>query len=178
MADHRVPPATTAYRWFFPAAVLDRYRSGEIMKFLAGIHRDPDRLNRVGLFMAPSFFIPVVGGIDRPRSPRNRAPAKTGAINAARKRDPRTAWGGSPGGYVRVWQFAILRPGQTLIMAVTFLLASFVPMPFGQRHQAFSRRVERTFAQYKVRAADNFFDLEKRRAPGAAEGRGNRFVRL
>jgi len=86
------------------------------------------------LFMA-LVFIPVVLAIDRQEGPRNRRQRKQAAILRARKRDPVRLGGGW-----FHWATSVccnsrsLLPGvfffpffgqKTLIMAVTFLLASF-----------------------------------------------------
>jgi multidrug efflux pump len=109
------------------------------------------------LFMA-LIFIPVVGGIIGKKPPQS-AKAKQ-ALQAAESGDPRDL-GGFAGGYVRVLQFAILRPWATLIMAVSFLLAGF--SAYGQFGNgiSFFPSVEPDFAQVQVRARDNFSIYEK-----------------
>ncbi len=109
------------------------------------------------LFMA-LIFIPVVGGIIGKKPPQS-AKAKH-ALQAAESGDPRDL-GGFAGGYVRVLQFAILRPWATVIMAVVFLLAGF--SAYGQfgNGVSFFPSVEPDFAQVQVRARDNFSIYEK-----------------
>tara|TARA_R100001369_G_scaffold12634_2_gene26788 strand:- start:982 stop:4098 length:3117 start_codon:yes stop_codon:yes gene_type:complete len=109
------------------------------------------------LFMA-LVFIPVVGGLIGKKPPQSAAAKQ--ALYAAENGDPRTL-GGVTGGYVRVLQFAILRPWATLIMAVTFLLASFGAYGQFGNGISFFPSVEPDFAQVQVRARDNFSIFEK-----------------
>ena len=109
------------------------------------------------LFMA-LVFIPVVGGLIGKKPPQSAAAKQ--ALYAAENGDPRTL-GGFTGGYVRVLQFAILRPWATLIMAVTFLLASFGAYGQFGNGISFFPSVEPDFAQVQVRARDNFSIFEK-----------------
>ncbi|WP_371154527.1 efflux RND transporter permease subunit [Jannaschia sp. 2305UL9-9] len=109
------------------------------------------------LFMA-LIFIPVVGGIIGRKSPQG---AKDKAVlHAAERGDPRDL-GGVTGGYVRLLQFAILRPWATLIMAVSFLLAGFTAYGQFGNGISFFPSVEPDFAQVQVRARDNFSIYEK-----------------
>ena len=109
------------------------------------------------LFMA-LIFIPVVGGIIGKKPPQSAVAKAT--LHAAENGDPRTL-GGFTGGYVRVLQFAILRPWATLIMAISFLLAGF--SAYGQfgNGVSFFPSIEPDFAQVQVRARDNFSIFEK-----------------
>tara|TARA_R100000935_G_scaffold1299_2_gene4104 strand:- start:1911 stop:5027 length:3117 start_codon:yes stop_codon:yes gene_type:complete len=109
------------------------------------------------LFMA-LVFIPVVGGLIGKKPPQSAAAKQ--ALYAAENGDPRTL-GGFTGSYVRVLQFAILRPWATLIMAVTFLLASFGAYGQFGNGISFFPSVEPDFAQVQVRARDNFSIFEK-----------------
>ena len=109
------------------------------------------------LFMA-LIFIPVVGGLIGKKPPQSAAAKQ--ALHAAENGDPRTLKGFT-GGYVRVLQFAILRPWATLIMAVTFLLASFGAYGQFGNGISFFPSVEPDFAQVQVRARDNFSIFEK-----------------
>ncbi|MGB1034000.1 MAG: efflux RND transporter permease subunit, partial [Primorskyibacter sp.] len=70
------------------------------------------------LFMA-LIFIPVVGGLIGKRQPQS-AGAKA-ALHAAEFGDPRDM-GGFTGRYVRLLEWAILRPATTLLFAVALLL--------------------------------------------------------
>ncbi len=109
------------------------------------------------LFMA-LIFIPVVGGIIGKRPPQTAT--DKARLHAAERGDPRELKGVT-GGYVRVLQFAILRPWATLIMAITFLLAAFTA--YGQLGSgiSFFPSIEPDFAQVQVRARDNFSIYEK-----------------
>ncbi len=109
------------------------------------------------LFMA-LIFIPVVGGMIGKKPPQTAASKK--ALQAAETGDPREL-GGFTGRYIRVLQFAILRPWATLIMAVCFLLAGF--SAYGQfgNGVSFFPSIEPDFAQVQVRARDNFSIYEK-----------------
>jgi multidrug efflux pump len=109
------------------------------------------------LFMA-LIFIPVVGGLIGKKPPQSAVAKAT--LHAAEKGDPRTLRGFT-GGYVRVLEFAILRPWATLIMAVAFLLAGF--SAYGQfgNGVSFFPSIEPDFAQVQVRARDNFSIYEK-----------------
>ena len=109
------------------------------------------------LFMA-LIFIPVVGGIIGKKSPQSAVAKAT--LHAAENGDPRKL-SGFTGGYVRVLQFAILRPWATLIMAISFLLAGF--SAYGQfgNGVSFFPSIEPDFAQVQVRARDNFSIFEK-----------------
>ncbi|WP_099827416.1 efflux RND transporter permease subunit [Oceaniglobus indicus] len=109
------------------------------------------------LFMA-LIFIPVVGGIIGKKPPQS-AKAKQ-ALHAAENGDPRTL-GGFTGGYVRVLEFAILRPWATLLMAVSFLLAGFGAYGQFGNGISFFPSIEPEFAQVQVRARDNFSIFEK-----------------
>jgi multidrug efflux pump len=109
------------------------------------------------LFMA-LIVIPVVGGIIGKKSPQTAAAKE--ALHAAETGDPRRLRGFT-GGYVRVLQFAILRPWATLIMAVTFLLAGFGAYGQFGNGITFFPSVEPDFAQVQVRARDNFSIFEK-----------------
>ena len=73
------------------------------------------------LFMA-LIFIPVVGGLIGKRQPQS-AQAKA-ALHAAELGDPRDM-GGFTGAYVRILEWAILRPATTLLLAVALLLGGF-----------------------------------------------------
>ncbi len=104
------------------------------------------------LFMA-LVFIPVVGGMIGKRQPQT-AKAKA-AMHAAEFGDPREI-GGLTGAYVRVLQWAILRPGATVLLTVAALLGSFgLYGQFGSG-VTFFPSVEPEFMQVQIRARDNF----------------------
>jgi len=106
----------------------------------------------------PLIFIPVVGGLIGKKPPHS-AMAKA-MLHAAEKSDPRELKGFT-GGYVRVLQFAILRPWATLIMAMSFLLAGFGAYGQFGNGISFFPFIEPEFAQVQVRARDNSSILEK-----------------
>lgn len=109
------------------------------------------------LFMA-LIFIPVVGGLIGKRQPQS-ARAKA-ALHAAEIGDPREM-GGFTGGYVRLLEKAILRPGTTLLFAIALLLGGF--SLYGQfgKGVTFFPSVEPDFMQVQVRARDNFSIFER-----------------
>ncbi|ETA50531.1 efflux RND transporter permease subunit [Ponticoccus alexandrii] len=109
------------------------------------------------LFMA-LIFIPVVGGVIGKRQPQT-ASAKA-ALHAAEQGDPR-AIGGLTGAYVRVLQWAILRPGATVVLAVAMLLGAFAAYGQFGRGVSFFPSVEPEFMQVEVRARDNISIYER-----------------
>ena len=109
------------------------------------------------LFMA-LIFIPVVGGVIGKRQPQS-AKAKA-ALHAAEFGDPREM-GGVTGAYVRLLQWAILRPGATLLLAVSLLLGGFALYGQFGRGLTFFPSVEPEFMQVQVRARDNFSIWER-----------------
>ncbi len=119
------------------------------------------------LFMA-LIFIPVVGGLIGKRQPQTAA-AKT-ALHAAEKGDPRDIRGFT-GGYVRILEQAILRPGTTLLLALVLLLGGF--SLYGQfgKGITFFPSVEPDFMQVQVRARDNFSIFERDALVRAVEDR-------
>ncbi|HEY9040107.1 MAG TPA: efflux RND transporter permease subunit [Roseovarius sp.] len=109
------------------------------------------------LFMA-LIFIPVVGGLIGKKPPQSAKDKAT--LHAAENGDPRDL-GGFTGGYVKVLQFAILRPWATLLMAISFLLAGFGAYGQFGTGISFFPSIEPEFAQVQVRARDNFSIYEK-----------------
>ncbi|WBU56696.1 efflux RND transporter permease subunit [Paracoccus sediminicola] len=109
------------------------------------------------LFMA-LIFIPVVGGVIGKRQPQS-ASAKE-ALHAAELGDPRRM-GGFTGAYVRLLQWAILRPGATVILAVALLMGGFALYGQFGRGLSFFPSVEPEFMQVQVRARDNFSIWER-----------------
>ncbi|MAM24277.1 MAG: MFS transporter, partial [Rhodobacteraceae bacterium] len=109
------------------------------------------------LFMA-LIFIPVMGGIIGKRPPQSARDKAT--LHAAEQGDPR-ALRGATGLYVRVLQYAILRPGATLLVALAFLLGSFGAYGTLGNGISFFPSVEPDFMQVQVRARDNFSIYEK-----------------
>ena len=119
------------------------------------------------LFMA-LIFIPVMGGLIGKRQPQS-ATAKA-ALHAAELGDPREM-GGFTGRYVRFLEWAILRPGATLLLAIALLLGGF--SLYGQfgKGVSFFPSVEPDFMQVQVRARDNFSIFERDALVRAVEDR-------
>ncbi len=104
------------------------------------------------LFMA-LIFIPVMGGIIGKKQPQN-ATAKA-AMHASELGDPRDIRGFT-GAYVRVLQWAIVRPATMVLLTLAMLLGSFgLYGQFGNGINFFPS-VEPEFMQVQVRARDNF----------------------
>ncbi len=119
------------------------------------------------LFMA-LVFIPVVGGLIGKRQ------AKTGrakaALYAAEIGDPRDI-GGLTGGYIKVLEWAILRPGATLLLALALLLGTFGLYGHLGKGVSFFPEIEPEFMQVQVRARDNFSIFERDRLVRDVEAR-------
>ena len=107
-------------------------------------------------------FIPVLGGAIGRRQPQTAA-AKA-ALDASEVGDPCTM-GGLTGGYVRLLEWATLRPVATLLFAVALLLGAFGAHGAFGTGVSFFPEVEPDFMQVTVRARDNFSIYE--RLPGA-----------
>lgn len=148
-----IASTATTLSVFFPLL----FWSGTVGEFMKFLPITVILTLTASLFMA-LIFIPVVGGIIGKKPPQS-AKAKQ-ALHAAENGDPREL-GGFTGGYVRVLQFAILRPWATLIMAVSFLLAGFGAYGQFGTGISFFPSVEPDFAQVQVRARDNFSIYEK-----------------
>jgi multidrug efflux pump len=103
------------------------------------------------LFMA-LLFIPVLGGAIGRRQPQS-ARAKA-ALHEAEHGDPRRI-GGATGLYVRLLDWAIRRPGATVILALALLLGAFAAYGQFGRGVAFFPSVEPERMQVEVRARDN-----------------------
>ena len=109
------------------------------------------------LFMA-LIFIPVTGGIMGKRRPLSETD-KT-AFYETEVGDPRKLRGGA-GFYVRILNWAILRPGATILFAIAMLLGSFgLYGQFGTGVTFFPDQ-EPDFMQVQVRARDNFSIYER-----------------
>ncbi|TNF17242.1 MAG: efflux RND transporter permease subunit [Rhodobacteraceae bacterium] len=127
---------------------------GEFMKFL------PTTVLLTlfaSLFMA-LIFIPVLGGVIGKRQPQT-ARAKA-ALHAAEFGDPRDITGAT-GLYVRVLEWAILRPAATLLLALALLMGGFALYGQFGRGLSFFPSVEPEFMQVEVRARDNFSIWER-----------------
>lgn len=119
------------------------------------------------LFMA-LVFIPVVGGLIGKRQPQS-AKAKA-ALHAAEVGDPRDMTGFT-GAYVRVLEWAILRPATTLLLAFALLLGGFGLYGQFGKGVAFFPSVEPDFMQVQVRARDNLSIFERDALVRAVEDR-------
>ena len=148
-----IASTATTLSVFFPLL----FWSGTVGEFMKYLPITVILTLTASLFMA-LIFIPVVGGLigrKPPQSARDKA-----ALHAAEEGDPRDLKGFT-GGYVKVLQFAILRPGATLIMAISFLLAGFGAYGQFGHGISFFPSIEPEFAQVQVRARDNFSIYEK-----------------
>lgn len=119
------------------------------------------------LFMA-LIFIPVMGGLIGKRPPQT-AKAKA-ALYAAENGDPRDI-GGMTGAYVRVLEWAIMRPAATLMLALALLLGGFGLYGQFGKGISFFPSVEPDFMQVQVRARDNFSIFERDALVRAVENR-------
>jgi multidrug efflux pump len=119
------------------------------------------------LFMA-LIFIPVMGGLIGKRQPQT-AKAKA-ALHASELGDPREM-GGLTGTYVRLLEWAILRPGATVLLAVSLLLGGFGLYGQFGKGVTFFPSVEPDFMQVQVRARDNFSIFERDALVRAVEDR-------
>ncbi|MGB5863574.1 MAG: efflux RND transporter permease subunit, partial [Sulfitobacter sp.] len=119
------------------------------------------------LFMA-LIFIPVMGGLIGKRQPQ-WASAKASQY-AAEFGDPRDM-GGFTGRYVRMLEWAILRPVATLLLAVALLLGGFGMYGTFGKGVSFFPSVEPDFMQVQVRARDNFSIFERDALVRAVEER-------
>ncbi|GGA08875.1 efflux RND transporter permease subunit [Neptunicoccus cionae] len=153
MAWPIIASTATTLSVFFPLL----FWSGMVGEFMKFLPITVILTLTASLFMA-LIFIPVVGGIIGKKPPQSAASKQI--LYAAENGDPRTLRGFT-GGYVRVLEFAILRPWATLIIAVSFLLTGF--SAYGQFGNgiSFFPSIEPDFAQVQVRARDNFSIYEK-----------------
>jgi multidrug efflux pump len=137
---------------------------GEFMKFLP---------ITVILTLAASLamalvFIPVLGGLIG----RKQAQSAHGKqqLYHAEHGDPRQMRGFA-GGYVKVLQWAILRPGRTLLIAIAVLIGGFKTYALLGNGIEFFPEVEPEFAQVQVRAQDNFSVYERDKLVREVENR-------
>ncbi|TFL18336.1 efflux RND transporter permease subunit [Jannaschia formosa] len=114
------------------------------------------------------IFIPVTGGLIGKRQPQTAAAKR--ALHEAETGDPRRI-GGATGFYVRVLQWAILRPGATLLLALALLLGAFGAYGQFGRGLTFFPEVEPEFMQVQVRARDDFSIWERDALVRAVETR-------
>ncbi|WP_113913397.1 efflux RND transporter permease subunit [Roseovarius dicentrarchi] len=153
MAWPIIASTATTLSVFFPLL----FWSGMVGEFMKFLPITVILTLTASLFMA-LIVIPVMGGIIGKRPPQS-AKAKQ-ALHAAENGDPREL-SGLTGGYVRILEFAILRPWATLIMAITFLMAGFGAYGQFGNGISFFPSIEPEFAQVQVRARDNFSIFEK-----------------
>lgn len=138
---------------FFPLLFWDGV-VGEFMKFLP---------ITVILTLSASLamaliFIPVLGGLIGRRQPQTARQKRQ--IAASEHGDPRDMTGAG-GLYVRVLEWAILRPGRTLSFAIMGLVAAFLAYGEFGTGITFFPSIEPDFAQVEVRARDNFSIYEQ-----------------
>ncbi|WP_068119166.1 efflux RND transporter permease subunit [Tropicimonas marinistellae] len=119
------------------------------------------------MFMA-LVFIPVFGGVIGKRQAQT-AGAKA-ALHEAEFGDPRRMQGAT-GAYVRLLEWAILRPGTTFLLAIALLLGSFGLYGKFGRGLTFFPSVEPEFMQVQVRARDNSSIFERDALVRAVEDR-------
>lgn len=119
------------------------------------------------LFMA-LIFIPVVGGLIGKRQPQTAK--QKAALYAAELGSPRDI-GGFTGAYVRLLEWAIMRPAATLLLAVALLLSGFGAYGQFGNGVSFFPSVEPDFMQVQVRARDNFSIFERDALVRAVEDR-------
>jgi multidrug efflux pump len=148
-----IASTATTLSVFFPLLFWEG-TTGEFMKFL------PITVIltlSASLFMA-LIFIPVLGGIIGKRQPQSAKEQRQ--HYAAQRGDPRTMTG-FMGGYIRLLNWSIHRPGTTLTFAVLGLVGSFVAYGSLGSGITFFPNVEPDFAQVEVRARDNFSIYEQ-----------------
>jgi len=119
------------------------------------------------LFMA-LIFIPVVGGLIGKRQPQTAK--QKASLHAAELGSPRDI-GGFTGAYVRLLEWAIMRPAATLLLAVALLLSGFGAYGQFGNGVSFFPSVEPDFMQVQVRARDNFSIFERDALVRAVEDR-------
>ena len=163
MAWPIIASTATTLSVFFPLLFWEGV-IGEFMKFLP---------ITVILTLAASLamalvFIPVLGGIigkAQPQSARERE-----QLYAAEYGDPRDMTGAA-GAYVRVLQWAILRPARTLVIAIALSLGAFMAYGTFGTGVTFFPEIEPEFAQVQVRSRDNFSIYERDELVRRVEGR-------
>ena len=163
MAWPIIASTATTLSVFFPLL----FWSGMVGEFMKFLPITVILTLSASLFMA-LIFIPVVGGLIGKRQPQS-AKAKA-ALHAAEIGDPRDM-GGFTGGYVRVLQWAIMRPAATVLLAVALLLGGFGMYGQFGKGVTFFPSVEPDFMQVQVRARDNFSIFERDALVRAVEER-------
>ncbi|MFC3612832.1 efflux RND transporter permease subunit [Lutimaribacter marinistellae] len=153
MAWPIIASTATTLSVFFPLL----FWSGTVGEFMKFLPITVLLTLAASLFMA-LIFIPVLGGLIGKRQPQSAS--QQHQIAAAEYGDPRRMRG-LAGIYVRTLEWAILRPGRTLLFAIMSLVAAF--LAYGQfgNGLSFFPEVEPDFAQVEVRARDNFSIYEQ-----------------
>ncbi len=163
MAWPIIASTATTLSVFFPLLFWGGV-TGEFMKFL------PVTVLltlTASLFMA-LIFIPVMGSLIGRRQAQSAAAKR--ALFAAEQGDPREI-GGLTGAYVRVLEWAVLRPLTTVLMAVALLLGAFAAYGEFGRGVTFFPSVEPEFMSVEVRARDNLSIWERDTLVRAVERR-------
>ena len=153
MAWPIIASTATTLSVFFPL-VFWTGTVGEFMKFL------PITVILTlfaSLFMA-LIFIPVIGGAFGRKQPQSQRSKET--LHAAEYGDPRHIKGFT-GAYVRLLQWAILRPLATFLFAVATLIGCFVYYGEYGHGLSFFPDQEPELMQIQVRARDNFSIWER-----------------
>ena len=163
MAWPIIASTATTLSVFFPLL----FWSGTIGEFMKFLPITVILTLFASLFMA-LIFIPVVGGMIGKRPPQS-AKSKA-ALYAAEFGDPRDI-GGATGVYVRILEWAIMRPAATVMLALALLLGGF--SLYGQfgKGVSFFPSVEPDFMQVQVRARDNSSIFERDALVRAVENR-------
>lgn len=104
------------------------------------------------------LFIPVTGGIIGKRRPLSKRDKET--FHETEVGDPRKLRGPT-GTYARILNWAILRPGVTLVLAFALLIGSFKLYGEYGNGVTFFPDQEPDFMQVQVRARDNFSIFER-----------------
>ncbi|WP_108482022.1 efflux RND transporter permease subunit [Oceaniglobus ichthyenteri] len=163
MAWPIIASTATTLSVFFPLL----FWSGMVGEFMKFLPITVILTLTASLFMA-LIFIPVVGGLIGKRQPQTEK--SKAALHAAEFGDPRDM-GGLTGMYVRLLEWAILRPATTVLLAVALLLGGFGLYGQFGKGITFFPSVEPEFMQVQVRARDNFSIFERDALVRAVEQR-------
>ena len=153
MAWPIIASTVTTLSVFFPLL----FWSGTVGEFMKFLPVTVILTLTASLFMA-LIFIPVLGGLIGRQTPQTAS--DKAALVAAETGDPRQI-GGATGAYVRVLEWAILRPGATLGFAVALLLGAFVAYGNLGNGLSFFPSVEPEMMQVTVGARDNYSVYEQ-----------------
>ncbi|RVV99600.1 efflux RND transporter permease subunit [Mesobaculum littorinae] len=148
-----IASTATTLSVFFPLLFWEG-TVGEFMKFLP----ITVILTLTASLLMALVFIPVLGGIIGRRQPQSAAAKR--ALHASEVGDPRDV-GGMTGAYVRLLQWAILRPLATLLLAIATLLGAFSAYASFGNGLSFFPSIEPDFMQVTVRARDDFSIYER-----------------